>query len=180
MPKYHYRTASSAQMYSTMYYYPLSSLPYSALFAPALGMKTENWGAAAGCALPPPGPPPGIAPPTGPGMNMGGGGPATCPVSLGAAPRDFAFVWKLEGPRFGGAIMAASGSFAGTADEAAGADAVGVDMACGVVGGGPTGFAFSSGSSPGNTQLITKPGKGGGRDQQHVSDRNNPKMITTR
>jgi len=87
-------------------------------------------------------------------MNIPGiGGPP----GPGTEPTDFAFVWKLDGPRFGGAIMAARGSFAAAAGApgpaAAGDEEAGPDTACGVVGGGPIGFAFSWGSSPGNTHL---------------------------
>lgn len=72
---------------------------------------------------------------------------------LGVAPTDLAFVLKLDGARFGGAIIAASGSL-GAEAAAVGEGAAGVCGVDGKVGGGPIGFAFSSGSSPGKTQLL--------------------------
>jgi hypothetical protein len=56
----------------------------------------------------------------------------------------------LVGARGGGAIIMDKGSFSGAAGAGAGADII----ACGDIGGGPTGAAFSSGSSPGKTHTF--------------------------
>lgn len=57
---------------------------------------------------------------------------------------------RADGPRAGGAIIAAKGSFKSTAGVAGAVDAKGVPA----IGGGPTGLATSSGSSPGKTQTL--------------------------
>ena len=78
---------------------------------------------------------------------IGGG-----PVLFGAEPPGGApGLRKDDGARVGGAIMAAKGSLAFSvfcSFSACGS------FATADVGGGPTGFAFSSGSSPGNTQTL--------------------------
>jgi sugar/nucleoside kinase (ribokinase family) len=56
---------------------------------------------------------------------------------------------SADGPRGGGAIIAANGSLDGIG-AVCGVDFAGVVT----IGGGPTGFAFSAGSSPGNTQTL--------------------------
>jgi hypothetical protein len=84
-----------------------------------------------------------------------GGAPGTGPPPLLPTPKPGPFGVCIErartadGPRRGGAIMAANGSVDGFG-AVSGADFTGVVA----IGGGPTGFAFSAGSSPGKTQTL--------------------------